>query len=157
MDTCDTMFSSAYLLNEQIARQVFDMLPEQGPILVIMDRDGNYWPSNSEEFARLSLNETLLRDLRGKVDDGAEPVITQVGEASVTVAQLATDRTNCGYLLIILPRYSPESTLTSIDLVEALLSQINLIARLVEKSSLLHKSHVSHYSGAYGSRAAASN
>lgn len=157
MDTCDATFSSTYALNEQIARQVFDMLPERGPILAIMDRNGNYWPSDSEEFAKLSLNETLLQDLRSKVDDGAEPVITQVGEASVTIAQLATDQTNCGYLIIILPQYSPESTLTNIDLVEALLSQITLIARLVEKSSLLNKSHVNHFSGTYGARAAASN
>jgi len=157
MDTCDAMFSSTYVLNEQIARQVFEMLPERGPILVIMDREGNYWPSNSEEFAKLNLNETLLRDLRAKVDDGAEPVITQVGETSVTIAQLATDQTNCGYLVILLPRYSPESALTNIDLVEALLSQITLIARLVEKSSLLNKSHVNHYSSTYGAGAAASN
>jgi hypothetical protein len=148
MDTCDAAFSPTHMLNEQIARQVFDVLPERGPILVIMDRDGNCWPSDSEEFARLNLNDTLLRDLRAKVDDGAEPVITQVGDTSVTVAQLTTDRTNCGYLVIALPRYGPESTLTNIDLVEALLSQITLIARLVEKGSLLNQSHLNSFGGA---------
>jgi hypothetical protein len=136
------------MLNEQIARQVFDVLPERGPILVIMDRDGNCWPSDSEEFAKLNLHDTLLRDLRAKVDDGAEPVITQVGDTSITIAQLATDRTNCGYLVIALPRYGPESTLTNIDLVEALLSQIALIARLVEKGSLRNQSHLNSYGGA---------
>jgi hypothetical protein len=148
MDTCDPAFSATRMLNEQIARQVFDVLPERGPILVLMDREGNCWPSDSEEFARLNLNDTLLRDLRSKVDDGAEPVITQVGDTSVTIAQLATERTNCGYLVIALPRYGPESTLTNIDLVEALLSQITLIARLVEKSSLLNRSHLNSYGGA---------
>ncbi len=147
MDTCDAMSSGTYALNEQIARQVFDMLPECGPILVFMDRNGSYWPSNSEEFARLDLNETLLRDLRAKVDDGAEPVITQVGDTSVTVAQLATDHTNCGYVVIALPRYSPESTLTNINLVETLLSQITLIARLVEKSCMLSRAHANHFHG----------
>jgi hypothetical protein len=148
MDTCDAASSATRVLNEQIARQVFDVLPERGPILVIMDRDGNCWPSDSDEFARLNLNDTLLRDLRSKVDDGAEPVITQVGDTSVTIAQLATDRTNCGYLVIALPRYGPESTLTNIDLVEALLSQITLIARLVEKGSLLNQSHLNGFAGA---------
>jgi hypothetical protein len=154
MDTCDAASSATRVLNEQIARQVFDVLPERGPILVIMDRDGNCWPSDSDEFARLNLNDTLLRDLRSKVDDGAEPVITQVGDTSVTIAQLATDRTNCGYLVIALPRYGPESTLTNIDLVEALLSQITLIARLVEKANLLNQSHLNSYGGA---RAGVSN
>jgi hypothetical protein len=147
MDTCDATSSSTYRLNEQIARQVFDMLPERGPILALLDRAGHCWPSHPEEFARLGLDETLLQDLRAKVDDGAEPLITQVGDASVTIAQLATDRTNCGYLVIALPRYSPESTLTNIDLVETLLSQITLIARLVERSSVLTRSHLNSYGG----------
>jgi len=156
MDTCDATFSATHLLNEQIARQVFDILPERGPILVIMDRDGSTWPSHPEEFAKLSLSETLLKDLRAKVDDGAEPVITQVGDVSVTVAQLSTDRTKCGHVAIVLPRHSPESTLGNIDLVEAMLSQIGLIARLIEKSSMLTKSHVNHYA-AYSTSGATSN
>lgn len=148
MGTCDAMSSSTAALNEQIARQVFDMLPERGPILAILDRAGHCWPSDAEEFAKLNLSEAFLRDLRSKVDDGAEPVITQVGDTSVTITQLATERTNCGYLVIALPRYGPESTLTNIDLVEALVSQITLIARLVEKSGLLAGSHLNDYRGA---------
>jgi hypothetical protein len=147
MDMCDTRTSDTPMLSEQIAREVFDVLPERGPILLVMDREGNSWPSHPEEFAKLNISDTLLRDLRAKVDDGAEPVITQVGETSVTVAQLATDRTNCGYLLVALPRYSPESTLTNIDLVETLLNQITLIARLVEKTATLARAHANHYSG----------
>jgi hypothetical protein len=156
MDTCDATFSATHLLNEQIAHQVFDVLPERGPILVIMDRDGSTWPSNPEEFATLGLSETLLRDLRAKVDDGAEPFITQVGDASVTIAQLSTDRTHCGYVVVALPRHNPESTLANIDLVEAMLGQITLIARLIEKSSMLTKSHVNHYA-AYSVSGPASN
>jgi len=156
VDTCDAMVSATYVLNEQIAREVFDILPEQGPILAIMDRSGNCWPSDSEAFTKLNLSETLLQDLRAKVDDGAEPVITQAGETSITVAQLATDQTNCGYVVLALPRYSPESALTNIDLVEALLNQITLIARLIEKTSLLNKAHGNPY-GAYGGLGAASN
>ena len=145
MDKCQT-FSATYELNEQIARQVFEMLPEGGPFLLIMDRAGNCWPSDSEQFAKLRLDETLLGDLRAKVDDGAEPVITQAGETSLVMAQLATDRTNCGYLMVALPRHSPESTLGGIDLIDALLRQINLIARLIEKNSLLTKAHSRQYS-----------
>ncbi len=146
MDTCNAEFSAFPTLNEQIAQQVFDMLPERGPVLVIMDRRGHCWPSDADEFAKLNLSEALLRELRAKVDDGAEPVLTQVGDTSVTVAQLATDRTNCGYMVIALPRYSPESTLTNIDLVEALLNQITLIARLIEKSSSLSQAQADRYS-----------
>ena len=147
MDLCNTKVSDTHILSEQVAREVFDMLPERGPILVIMDREGNSWSSHPEEFAKLGISEEFLKDLRAKVDDGAEPVITQVGETSVTIAQLATDQTNCGYMMVVLPRYSPESTLTNIDLVEALLNQITLIARLVEKTATLTKGHMNHYRG----------
>lgn len=156
MDICNAALSATHLLNEQIARQVFELLPEHGPILAIMDRDGSLWPSHPKEFAKLNLSATLLKDLRAKVDDGAEPVITQVGDTSVTVAQLSTDRTRCGYVLVALARHSPESTLANLDLVEALLGQITLIARLIEKSRMLTGSHVNHYA-AYSISGLASN
>jgi len=149
MDTHNSLCSVAYLLNEQVAKQIFDILPGQGPIVVIMDRDGNCWPSNAEEFSKLKISESFLRELCAKVDDGVEPVITQANDISITAAQLATDRTNCGYVIIALPRYSPESTLINIDLVETLLYLIGLVAKLTEKNHSLCELQMKHYS-AYG-------
>jgi hypothetical protein len=156
MDICNTTYSATHLLNEQIARQVFDVLPERGPVLIVMDRDGSSWVSHPDELAKLNLSEAFLRELRAKVDDGAEPAITQAGDTCVTIAQLCTDRTNCGYVVVVLPQAGPECTLTNLDLVEALLSQITLIARLTEKSNLLTQSHVNHYA-AYSASDAVSN
>ncbi|MCU0915967.1 MAG: hypothetical protein MUC88_15605 [Planctomycetes bacterium] len=156
MNTCHATVSSTHLLNEQIAHQVFEILPEQGPVLLILDRDGTCWSSHPEESARLQLTETFLKDLRAKVDDGAEPVITQLGDASVTMAQLCTERTNCGYVVVVLGRFSPEAALANVDLVEALLHQVALIARLIEKTSMLVPSPVSHYA-AWSTSTAASN
>lgn len=147
MDLCNTSVPQTHTLSERIAREVFDVLPEQGPIVVILDREGERWISHPEEFAALGVDEYVLKDLRAKVDDGAEPVITQVGQTSVTLAQLATDQTDCGYVAVVLPRCAPESTLTHIDLVEALLSQVSLIARLVEKTASLTRGQMNHYSG----------
>ena len=147
MDLCNTKASDTHDLTEQIAREVFDVLPDRGPMLVIMDRDGECWFSHPEEFASLGVADTLLQDLRAKVDDGAEPVITQVGETSVTMAQLATDQTQCGYVVVVLPQYSPESALTHIDLVETLINEVTLIGRLVEKTAILARGHVNHYGG----------
>jgi hypothetical protein len=142
----DSLVSPDCVLIEQIARQIFDFLPEQGPIMVIMDRAGNFLLSNAEEFYKLSIEESFLRELCAKVDDGVEPVITAVKDASVTAAQLVTNRSNCGYLIIILPRYSPESTLANIDLIETLLNQASLIAELIEKNNLLNEHQMKHYS-----------
>lgn len=156
MDIYDSIFSEGYVLNEQVARQVFDVLPEKGPIVVIMDRNGNCWPSNSEEFSKLNISESFLGELRSKIDDGAEPVITQICDTSITAAQLATERTNCGYVIVALPRYGPESTLANIDLIETLLNQITLIAKLVERNNILSDLQMKHYS-VYGKSEVPSN
>ena len=145
MNLNESLSSPVFMLNEQIARQVFEVLPDQGPILLIMDRDGNSWPSDSEEYAKLNISESFLKELCAKIDDGAEPVVTQINDCSIVAAQLATERSNCGYVIIALPRYNPESTLINIDLIEMLLSQLNLIARLIEKNNLLYEVQMKHY------------
>jgi len=156
MDMYDSVLSQSRMLNEQVARQVFEALPERGPIVVIMDKNGTCWPSDSEEFAKLRISELFLKELCAKVDDGAEPVVTQADQASIVAAQLATDRTDCGYVLIALPRYSPESTFVNIDLIEALLNQIALVAKLLERNTLLYELQMKHY-GAYSNNKPPSN
>lgn len=146
MDMHEALFSQSGGLNEQIARQIFDILPEAGPVMLIMDKDGNCWPSDSQAFSKLNFSESFLKELADKIDDGAEPVVTQVDNYSVIAAQLATERTNCGYVIIALPQYSPESTLINIDLIEILLNQVGLIAKLIEKNNLLYELQVKHQS-----------
>ncbi len=146
MNMNDAIFSPASVLSEQIARQMFESLPENGPVMVIFDREGNCWPSNTEEFSRLHLNESFLREVCSKVDDGEEPVVTQLEEYCIVSSQLATKQTNCGYVVIVLPQYSPESALANINLIEILLGQVNLIARLMEKNNMLYEMQMRHHS-----------
>ena len=145
MNLNETLTSGVFMLNEQVARQVFEILPEQGPILLIMDREGHSWPSDSENFAKLDIDEQFLKELCAKIDDGAEPAVTQVNDCSIVAAQLATERNNCGYVIIALPQYSPESALINIDLIEILLSQLNLIVKLIEKNNHLYEVQMKHY------------
>lgn len=139
MDICESQFSRSSVLNEQIAGEIFDILPEDGPIVIIVGRDGNHWLSDSANFSRLNISESFLKGLCAKIDDGAEPVITQVNDFGVVAAQLSTEQTNCGYVIIALPQYSSESTLVNIGLIEMLLNQIGLIAKLVEKNGLAYE------------------
>ena len=145
MNIYESLSSPGFMLNEQVARQVFETLPEGGPLIMIMDRQGNTWPSNSHGFAELNITESFLREVCAKIDDGAEPVMTQFNECSIVAAQLATDRSNCGYVIIALPKYGPESTLANIDLIEILLYQLSLIARLIEKHNRLYEVQMKHY------------
>ncbi|MHC4097064.1 MAG: hypothetical protein ACYSU3_13535 [Planctomycetota bacterium] len=136
MDICEPQLSRSSVLNEQIAGEIFDILPEDGPIVIIVGKDGNHWVSDSVNFSRLKINESFLKRLCTTIDDGDEPVVTQVNDFGVVASQLATEETNCGYVIIVLPQYNSESTLINIGLIEMLLNQIGLIARLVEKNDL---------------------
>ncbi len=156
MGMYDSLFNPGGVLNEQIARQIFDILPEQGPVMAIIDRDGNCWPSNSQKFSELNISDSLLRELCAKINDGAEPVVTQADDCSIIASQLATERTDCGYVIIALPQYNPESTLININLIEVLISQLGLIANLIEKNNLLHELQMKHFS-VYGRDEIASN
>jgi len=145
MNIHESLSSPGFMLTEQVARQIFEVLPEGGATIVIIDREGNSWPSDPEEFAKLNISESFLKELCAKIDDGAEPVVTGADDCSVIAAQLATERSNCGYVIIALPQYSPESILINIDLIEMLLNQIGLIAQLIEKNNLLYEVQMKHY------------
>ena len=141
MDIYSKMFSQAFVLNEQIARQIFETIPEQGPVVLIIDPEGNCWPSDTEEYHKLNIHESFLKELCRKIDDGFEPVITQENECSFIAAQLATEKNNCGYMILALPQYTPESILSNINLIEMLLNQFSLIARLIEKNNHFYEIH----------------
>ncbi len=147
----DSLFNPASVLSEQVARQIFEILPESRLVMVILDKDGNCWPSDSEAFSRLHLDESYLRQVCQKIDDGHEPVVTQSEECSIVAAQLATSRTNCGYVIIAMPQYNPESALVNIDLIEILLNQVTLTAKLLEKNNMLYELLLQHHVVATGS------
>ena len=145
MNIYESLSSPGFVLNEQIARQVFEILPESGPLMMIMDTEGNSWPSNSHDFAKLNISESFLKRICANIDDGVEPVVAQTNDCSMVGAQLATDKNNCGYVIIALPQYTPESTLANIDLIEMLLNQLGLIARLIEKNNLIYEVQMKQY------------
>ena len=134
MDTYESQLSRSSELNEQIAREIFNILGEDGPVVIIMDREHNRWLSDSARFSDLSISDSFLRELCSKIDDGAEPVVTQMNDVGVVAAELATEETHCGYVVMALPQYNIESTMINFGLIEMLLNQIGLIAKLIEKA-----------------------
>ena len=145
MDMYSSLLSAASVLNEQIARQIFNILPEDGPVMVIMDGERNHWPSDAEKFSELKISEPLLREICAKIDDGAEPVVTKTNDCCIVASQLTTEKTNCGYAIIILPHAGSESTVASVELVEILLNLIGLVAKLIEKNNLLYELQIKYH------------
>ena len=135
MDIYNSMFSQSFIINEQIARQIFETIPEQGPVVLIIDNNTNCWPSDSDEFHKLNIDESFLKELCGKIDDGLDPVITYENNCCFIASQLLTENNHCGYVIIALPKYNSESVLENMSIFEMLLNQFSLIARLIEKNN----------------------
>ena len=146
MDINNAFESFESVLCEQIARHMFEIVDVDGPLVAILDHTGGFRPSDSSRFEELNLSEENLREMCVRIDDGEEPVITQMKECTVILAQLATERTNCGYIVIVLPNATPERAMTDIGLVELVVGQANLTARLVEKNALLYELRWKQYS-----------
>ncbi len=141
----DSILHPSSFLSEQAARHIFEIMPESGAVMVILDKEGNCWPSDSEKFSGLLLDQSILRQICQKIDDGQEPVISQHQDCSIVGAQLATSKINCGYVIIALPQYSPESALINLEIIEILLNQVNLIAKLLEKNNMLYELLLRHH------------
>lgn len=156
MHAYDTMFSADQALKEQIAAEVFGALSEAGPVLALMDRSGNCWSSDPEQFAAMGIGQERMEDLWAKVDDGAEPAVMQAGDTTVMVTQLATEHANCGYLILAISRGNAEWTPVNFDLAAALFEQVSLAAKLVEKTMLLEETQARRYS-VYGTAEAPAN
>lgn len=139
MNIYNPLFSSNSMLNEQVARQVFEIISEEGPLVVIMDSEGNCWPSNSEKFESLNLSHAWTVDFCSKIDDGVEPLVSHVQNHGIVGAQLVGERSKCGYVLVAMEESGPEAMLTKMELVEIILNQFSLIARLIEKCNLLYQ------------------
>jgi hypothetical protein len=145
MDTCNATFSAGHVLSEQTARQIFDALPEEGVIVAIIGRDGTRWMSDPDAFARLGLDDASIGELRARVDDGVEPVVIRLSDASVMMAQLCTEHTDCGYALVVLPRGTGKPVAPDISLLEVCLGQIALVARLTEENRQLTSLRMGYY------------
>lgn len=139
MNMYESPFAPMSVLNEKIARQLFNSLPENDMVFLITDRNNNRWPSNSEAFAELNVDDGYLNLILEKIDDGDEPVISQTEDYTLIASALNTDRTCCGYIIIFMKQSNPEQAIVNIDLLETIISQVNLIASLVEKNSLLYE------------------
>jgi hypothetical protein len=149
MNIYNSLFSPDSMLNEQVARQVFEIISEEGPLVVIMDGDGNCRPSNSEKFASLNLSQAWLKTFRSKINDGVEPLISYVQNYGIVGAKLCTDRSTCGYILMAMEEQGPESMLAKLELVEILLNQFNTIAKLIEQCNSLYQNQAKQCSFAH--------
>jgi hypothetical protein len=134
------------LLNEQIALEVFNAMPDVELLIVICDEKGNYWASDQCRFSKVISDRQELERICTTIMDGCDPVIHDLDDCTIVATQLDTERTNCGCLFLVLPAYTRQSTLANMEVIELLLSQLNLVARLIDKNNHFHQMQLKYLS-----------
>ena len=74
-----------------------------------------------------------------KIGDGVEPVISHVENYGLIGSQLSAEHNTCGYILMIMEEPGLESMLAKMELLEMILNQFNLIAKLTEKCNAFYQ------------------
>lgn len=136
MNVYESLFTPNAMINEEVAREVFENMPER-PLVVFTDGMGRSWSNDEEGLQRIDLNCRWIDDICGRIADGAEPVIAERNGWGIFGAAVSVEDTTLGYLLIVIERQSPEAMLSKTELAEALLCQVNQVAKLVIESRKL--------------------
>lgn len=145
MNINNSMISRPFALNDQVAAQIFETIPQQALVAFIIDTNGKIWPSDSVEFHKLNIREDLLKEICRKIDDGAEPVVTFENDCGFVATQFSTENSYCGYSILALPHYTTEFIMANLILFDILLNQFNLIATLIEKNNLFYEIQANRY------------
>ncbi len=133
-----SLLSDVDTLTEQLKGHLFDMTELEGPVLMVVDSQGELCANHPSRIAFLSEGPDVLSAICGQIDDGYDPCVYAVEGGCVIGTQLATATVDCGRFLIFLPEYRSETVQANMDLFELLLGQVQLICQLIEKNNRLH-------------------
>lgn len=126
-----------WMLN-QICQRLRDLLPEAGPSFVVLDSQGQVWPTDDAVFGRVfGDKEEMPEELRARLADGYDPIVGQFNGHTVIATQLTTEAFGCGYLMLLLPGYTRQTAMANFDLIELVMNQAGLIAELMDRNNTL--------------------
>ncbi len=120
----------------QIAHAVFDSFASTDIVLAILNHNGSYVANKLDVFEEVFSDQRLLDELCRRVNDGQEPVISQIDGFFVAAAGLSNGFEQVGYAIILLPAES----FGHIDFIEIILEQFSTIAGLIEQNQQLKDS-----------------
>lgn len=136
--------SSSETLSEQFMRELFDLTCPEGPVLVYVDPNNRVTANHPSRIAFLHENPDQITTICRRIDDGDDPCVCKVKDGCVIGTQLETETTHCGYFIVFLPDYTSDFVHTNMDMVELLLSEAQIICRLIDKNNQLHHARLSH-------------
>jgi hypothetical protein len=113
-------------LLDEIAGRLFELLPEEGLSVILMNRDGRCFSNNDELLLEVLQDKHRLEQIAAAVDDGDDPAIVSIGDYDAAASQLTA-----GYVFLFLKASSSESVSTDMPVIEILLRQTVVIAEMI--------------------------
>lgn len=126
--------SSHEVVIEQTAQMMFDNIGCSDIVLAVLGRDGSCTSNKPELFAKVFSNQGLIRDLCGKIDDGCEHLISRIDDCLIIGSSLSSGANPLGYVIMLLPGYSPEKSFEYLDFIEIIMEQFSLLAGVIEQN-----------------------
>ena len=138
-----SLLSGVDTLTEQFKGHLFGMTELEGPVLMLVNGQGELCANHPSRVAFLHECPEVLSAICRQIDDGYDPCVYAVEGGCVIGTQLAAEKTDCGRFLMFLPGYRSETVQANMDLFELLLGQVQLICQLIEKNNQLHHRQLS--------------
>jgi hypothetical protein len=129
--------NSSDMTINQIAQAVFNSFANTDIVVAILNHNGSYVSNKLDVFEQVFAERNLLDELCSRVDDGQEPLISQIDGFIVAASCLSSGLENVGYSVMLLPACSFGNTPESVDFIEIMLEQFSLIAGLIEQNQQL--------------------
>jgi hypothetical protein len=140
------ILSSSQTLLGQVGRMLQAELGDFGPFWILLDEQRTVCAGDTKKLVEFVGDFEEFGRYCTQVDDGLEPVIWPTKNGVIAVGQFYTERTNCGYMGLVLPGYTSDTAQANMGLIEMLLGQLNLLLGMVEKNNLLHQKDLSRLS-----------
>jgi hypothetical protein len=141
-----SLLSDAETLTEQLKSHLFDMTELEGPVIALVNNQGQLCANHPSRMAFLKEEPEILSAICRQIDDGYDPCVFGVEGGCIIGTQLITESIDCGRFLLFLPGYLNETVQANMDLFELLLSQVQLICQLLEKNNRFHHQQLSNLS-----------
>lgn len=138
-----SLISSSETLMGQLENYLFEVTEPDGPVLILVNPRRQFAANNPHRAAFLNGNPDFLSDFCNRIDDGFEPCVTRVEGGCLIGSQLATETTDCGYILVFMPGYQLDTLRANMDLFELILAQAQLLCQLLDKNNQLHHAQLS--------------
>ena len=141
------ILGSSHLFIDQFRGYLFGLVGPDGPALIVVDPQRHFKTSHPGRVGRLLGDKAQwIEQICDRLDDGEDPLIVPVKGGCVAACQLATERAHCGYLLVYLDGYTPQTAQSNSPLFELIFAQAETVCELIEKNNQLHHLQLVHLS-----------